>query len=76
MPPLTKPHKQKKGSTFRWSLFCSIGAPGTMGSNRLRAILGSSTRRRCAPAPKFLLWSEFVERATAWFVDVIIILTY
>ena len=40
------------------------GGPVTIGSNRLRAILGSLTRRRFAPAPKTLLGSRFVERGT------------
>jgi len=37
-----------------------FGAPGEIGSNRLETILGSSTRRRYAPAPKTL--SRFVEQ--------------
>ena len=39
--------------------FVFFGAPGETGSNRLRAILGSSTRRRFAPTPKTL--TRFVE---------------
>lgn len=46
------------GSSQQAAALRSVGCmvPGTIRSNRLRAILGSATRRRCAPAPKLLLF--------------------